>query len=119
MVSDPTGPEEATPDEEATNVSADDPPAAGAPEQEERHENGETAGTEDGLGEPGKGSKEDKSRGGDLAKGSKPESAGGENAGEAGDQRKVNVCHKGKTLAIGAPAQAAHLRHGDEPGACG
>ena len=33
-------------------------------------------------------------------------------------QPKVVLCHKGKTLTVGAPAQAAHLRHGDSPGAC-
>ena len=31
---------------------------------------------------------------------------------------KVVLCHKGKTLTLGAPAQAAHLRHGDSLGAC-
>jgi hypothetical protein len=31
---------------------------------------------------------------------------------------KVVLCHKGKTLTVGAPAQAAHLRHGDSLGAC-
>ena len=34
-------------------------------------------------------------------------------------QDKVTLCHKGKkTLTVGAPAQEAHLRHGDSPGAC-
>lgn len=32
--------------------------------------------------------------------------------------KKVSVCHKGKTLAIGAPAKRAHLRHGDVAGIC-
>jgi hypothetical protein len=33
--------------------------------------------------------------------------------------RKVAVCHKGrKTLSVGAPAEDAHLRHGDTPGPC-
>ena len=32
---------------------------------------------------------------------------------------KVVLCHKGKMLTVGAPAQAAHLRHGDSLGACG
>jgi Ca2+-binding RTX toxin-like protein len=32
---------------------------------------------------------------------------------------KVTLCHKGKnTITVGAPAQAAHMRHGDETGAC-
>lgn len=33
-------------------------------------------------------------------------------------RRKVSVCHQGKTLKIGAPAEEAHLRHGDSSGAC-
>jgi hypothetical protein len=33
--------------------------------------------------------------------------------------QKVTLCHKGnKTLTVGAPALAAHLRHGDARGAC-
>ncbi len=35
-----------------------------------------------------------------------------------GGQDKVVLCHKNKTLTVGAPAQAAHLRHGDSLGAC-
>ena len=31
---------------------------------------------------------------------------------------KVIVCHKGKTIAVGAPAVQAHLGHGDEIGTC-
>ena len=32
---------------------------------------------------------------------------------------KVTLCHKGKkTLTVGAPAQKAHLRHGDKLGPC-
>ena len=38
--------------------------------------------------------------------------------GEGGGQDKVVLCHKNKTLTVGAPAQAAHLRHGDSLGAC-
>jgi hypothetical protein len=38
--------------------------------------------------------------------------------GGGGGQDKVVLCHKGKTLTVGAGAQAAHLRHGDSPGAC-
>src|SRR5215211_4926803 len=47
----------------------------------------------------------------------KPEAAkygGGGNGG----QDKVTLCHKNKTLTVGAQAQAAHLRHGDSLGAC-
>jgi len=46
-----------------------------------------------------------------------PEAAiNGEGGGRGGD--KVVLCHKNKTLTVGAPAQAAHLRHGDSPEAC-
>jgi hypothetical protein len=31
---------------------------------------------------------------------------------------KVVVCHKGKTLEVGSSALDAHLRHGDDRGAC-
>jgi hypothetical protein len=40
----------------------------------------------------------------------------GEGAGGGPD--KVVLCHKGKTLTVGAGAQAAHQRHGDSLGAC-
>ena len=40
------------------------------------------------------------------------------NEGDNG-QTKVTLCHKGKnTITVGAPAQAAHERHGDRLGAC-
>ncbi len=42
-----------------------------------------------------------------------------EEHGRGGGQQKATLCHKGKnTLTVGAPAQAAHLRHGDSLGAC-
>ena len=31
---------------------------------------------------------------------------------------KVTLCHKGKTIKVGAPAAKAHLRHGDKLGPC-
>src|SRR5215207_3418319 len=34
-------------------------------------------------------------------------------------QEKVTLCHNGHTLTVGAPAEAAHLNHGDTSGACG
>jgi hypothetical protein len=62
----------------------------------------------------------------------RPEHAGkrpdGVEPGERGDeehrigggQEKVTLCHKGKnTLTVGAPAQEAHLSHGDSLGECG
>jgi hypothetical protein len=33
-------------------------------------------------------------------------------------QQKVTLCHKGHTITVGAPAVAAHERHGDDEGAC-
>ena len=39
-------------------------------------------------------------------------------SGPGAGRQKVILCHKGKTLTVGAPAQAAHLRHGDSLGAC-
>jgi hypothetical protein len=38
--------------------------------------------------------------------------------GGGGGREKVVLCHKNKTLTVGAGAQAAHLRHGDSPGGC-
>src|SRR5919112_2126059 len=48
----------------------------------------------------------------------KPEVRGNEaEHGRGGNQQKVTLCHKDKvTLTVGAPAQAAHLRHGDKHG---
>ena len=50
----------------------------------------------------------------------KPEVRGNEvEHGRGGSQQKVTLCHKDKkTLTVGAPALAAHQRHGDTPGAC-
>ena len=33
-------------------------------------------------------------------------------------KKKVTLCHKGKTITVGAPAARAHLRHGDKLGRC-
>jgi hypothetical protein len=47
-----------------------------------------------------------------------PEAAKSGVSSGSGGQR-VTICHKGKlTLAVGAAARAAHLRHGDSLGAC-
>ncbi len=52
----------------------------------------------------------------------KPPGPGAAQNGDGGGgngQQKVTLCHKGKkTLAVGAPARAAHLRHGDTKGPC-
>ena len=34
------------------------------------------------------------------------------------DEKKINVCHKGKTININKNALDAHLRHGDTEGPC-
>ena len=31
---------------------------------------------------------------------------------------KVTICHKGKSITVGAPAVKAHMRHGDSIGRC-
>jgi hypothetical protein len=50
----------------------------------------------------------------------KPQERGNEEEhGRGGSQQKVDLCHKDKkTLTVGAPALAAHVRHGDTQGAC-
>ncbi len=53
------------------------------------------------------------------AGGGGPDEVSGKASPEKGKgSQKVAVCHSGKTLKIGAPAESAHLRHGDSPGAC-
>ncbi len=48
-----------------------------------------------------------------------PDAAKNGGGGGSGGKDKVTLCHKDKnTLTVGAPAQAAHLRHGDSLGAC-
>jgi hypothetical protein len=52
--------------------------------------------------------------------GAKPQGVGkaGEE-GARGNPGKVTICHKGRvTISVGAPAQPAHLRHGDSLGPC-
>jgi hypothetical protein len=65
--------------------------------------NGKSKGKAEGKGKAdGKGKSEDQD-----------EADGG------GRQEKVTLCHKGKnTITVGAPAKDAHLRHGDDLGAC-
>jgi hypothetical protein len=46
-----------------------------------------------------------------------PETTTPEDEGGQG-QEKVTICHKGHTIIVGAPALAAHERHGDTEGAC-
>jgi hypothetical protein len=47
----------------------------------------------------------------------RPDHAGEKRFG--GNPDKVTLCHKGRvTISVGAPAELAHLRHGDELGTC-
>jgi hypothetical protein len=72
---------------------------------------GKNIGKPEGVGKP-------------MGVGGRPEGSGKakDDEGEAnggGGQQKITLCHKGKkTLTIGAPAQDAHLRHGDTLGVC-
>jgi hypothetical protein len=73
---------------------------------------GEPPGKPAGVGKA-KGLGGDKPTGKSRAKGGKEEANGG------GGQPKVTLCHKNKnTISVGAPAQYAHLGHGDRLGAC-
>jgi hypothetical protein len=61
---------------------------------------------------------EGENRGKPEVVGEKPEGVGKPEGG-GGGQQKVILCHKGKsTITVGAPAKDAHLRHGDNLGAC-
>ena len=50
----------------------------------------------------------------------KPAAAGKQYSppGKQYGKTKVTLCHKGKTITVGAPAAKAHLRHGDKLGRC-
>jgi hypothetical protein len=57
--------------------------------------------------------------------GKSPVRGGPGDVGKAGEKRaignpeKVTLCHKGRvTISVGAPAEPAHLRHGDRLGPC-
>ena len=39
-------------------------------------------------------------------------------SGKQYGKTKVTLCHKGKTITVGAPAAKAHQRHGDNLGRC-
>ncbi len=74
----------------------------------------------------GKGKAESKGKGKAEGKGKAGEEAEEANEVEeedevngGGGQPKVTLCHKEKkTITVGAPAEPAHLRHGDSLGAC-
>ncbi len=62
-------------------------------------------------GKPGKPAKPDK-----AAKAAKAKSASA--AQYQYGKAKVTICHKGKSITVGAPAVKAHVRHGDSIGRC-
>jgi hypothetical protein len=64
-----------------------------------------------GYGAPGKGK---------PGKGKSPSAAQYQYgpAGHAYGKQKLTLCHKGKTLKVGAPAWKGHKKHGDKLGAC-
>jgi hypothetical protein len=100
--------------EESTEPEADEAEIAEEPEVTEGQATGgqgEKVGKPEGVGKPkGVGGKP---LGNGKIKGEEREANGAE------DQEKVTLCHKGKkTLTVGAPAQAAHERHGDTVGSC-
>ncbi len=87
---------------EATELEATKEEATGG--------NAENTGKPESLGKP-------KSVGGHPVGNGKADDEG--EAREGGGQEKVTLCHKGKnTISVGAPAQAAHERHGDTVGPC-
>ena len=93
--------------ENSTVPEADDP---GVTEEEA------TGGKGENIGKP-KGVSSLQGVGGELVGSGKAKVDEEANAG--GGQQKVILCHKAKkTLMVGAPAQDAHLRHGDTRGRC-
>ena len=93
--------------ENSTEPEADDPEVI---EEEATGGKGENIGKPKGVGSL-------RGIGGELVGSGKARVDGEANAG--GGQQKVILCHKAKkTLMVGAPAQDAHLRHGDTWGVC-
>jgi hypothetical protein len=94
--------------ENSTESEADDPEAT---EEEATGDKGENIGKPKGVGSL-------QGVGGELVVGSGKAKVD-EEANAGGGQQKVILCHKAKkTLMVGAPAQDAHLRHGDTLGVC-
>jgi len=103
-VSETTAPENTAPERTSPETAAAEETTPADEEPRAAEESGEPVGKAKGSDEAGKGGQ--------------PESA--YRAGNEGGRRKVTVCHKGeKTLTVGAPAEDAHLRHGEDRGACG
>ena len=83
-------------------------PAAGRPGKPEHARGGKKYGRPRVVGKPSGKSRPDTGR---------PEDAGAR--GFDGNPGKVTLCHKDRvTISVGAPAKPAHLRHGDNLGAC-
>jgi hypothetical protein len=93
--------------EEFTELEADEPEAT---EEKTTEAEGQNVGKPEDLGKA-------KGAGGKPVGNGKAKDDEGEAKGSGGPD-KVTLCHKSKTLTVGAPAQAAHLRHGDTLGAC-
>ena len=64
-----------------------------------------------GKGKPGQPGKPGKT-------GKSPSAAQYGPSGKQYGKTKVMICHKGKTITVGAPAVKAHMRHGDHVGRC-
>lgn len=67
------------------------------------------AGASPGKGKPGKPGKKDAPSTAQYQYGP---------SGKQYGKTKVTLCHKGKTITVGAPAAKAHMRHGDTLGPC-
>jgi hypothetical protein len=67
------------------------------------------AGASPGKGKPGKPGKKDAPSTAQYQYGP---------SGKQYGKTKVTLCHKGKTITVGAPAAKAHMRHGDTLGRC-
>ena len=97
--SEPTTKRELPDEQERSEVERPDNKDENGPPEPEDDVRESERGEGFGKGEPGGPGDEDEER----------EESGGE---------KVTVCHKGKTLSVGAPAEPAHLGHGDSSGPC-
>lgn len=103
-----SGPAAGTVTEDPTDPEAVELEGTG---EEATEAEGKKGGKPEGVGKP-------KGVGGEPVGNGKAKDDEGEARG-GGNQDKVTFCHKGKhTIAVGASAQAAHVRHGDTVGSC-
>ena len=104
-----TVPEATQPDQEIPGPNDQETTKPETPKPEDPGENQVPEEPEADVGDVGDGPESD----------NEDEPAGDEAEDEAEGQQKVTLCHKGRaTISVGAPAKAAHLRHGDATGAC-